>query len=154
MGSGARVAIFLLVAVFLSGCSGGTVTPIVTQADIVKIESGVPGELSAHELNKITVDPLIGWSSSGDLLIATWGSGSCPSVPRTITMFGSDRLDVTLAVRQVTSADGGWPVDGNGLFVCTADLTPSTTTLHPPPRFDRWHPVAVTVGEWKGVLYP
>ena len=61
--------------------------------------------------------PLLRWHSAHQLILTTWGSGSCPPLPTAVTLQNAHRLTISLA-----SHPGP----------CTADLTPMNSVLEAP----------------------
>ena len=74
---------------------------------------------------------IVGWSGAGRLYVVTFGSGSCPKLPTSVTATGSNQLTIVTA----PSSDGP----------CTMDFGPTTSVVDVPPGIDETKPVQVTV---------
>jgi hypothetical protein len=78
-----------------------------------------------------TGQSLVGWSGPGLTYLVTYGSGSCPKLPTSVTVAAGNRLTITTA----PSSDGP----------CTMDFGPTTSVVDLPPGIDDTKPVEVTV---------
>src|SRR5947209_8738876 len=61
--------------------------------------------------------PLLRWSSADQLVLTTWGSGSCPLLPTAVTLINAHRITIAL------DSDGG---------ACTADFAPTNSIILAP----------------------
>ena len=81
-----------------------------------------------------------GWSETGnELYVVTFGSSSCPSVANEITVDGT-----TLTVKLIET----------GGAVCTADYSPTTSTVPVPGGIDTAVSQVITIGELGEVTVP
>ena len=74
------------------------------------------------------------WGPPGQLLIVTYGSGSCPRLPNVVTGTGPHMVTVTT----VTYLSSTRPS-------CTADLSPTTSVVREPANLDETRPVTISV---------
>lgn len=74
---------------------------------------------------------LVGWSGPRLMYLVTYGSGSCPKLPTSVTVAEGNRLMITTAA----SSDGP----------CTMDFGPTTSVVDVSPAIDDTKPVEVTV---------
>lgn len=74
---------------------------------------------------------LVGWTGPGRMYLVTYGSGSCPKLPTSVTTTGSNQLTITTA----STSDGP----------CTMDFGPTTSAVDVPQGIDGTKPVQVTV---------
>lgn len=74
--------------------------------------------------------PLLRWAGADQLMLTTWGSGSCPLLPTAVTLQNAHRINITLA-----SHDGA----------CTADLTPTNSVLMAPAGLDSTTPAVAQI---------
>jgi hypothetical protein len=129
----------LLVAGALSGC-GSTATPgaaaptsattgsTMASTPTVSHTKGLPGTVTPTDTAGRSI---VGWSGAGRMYLVTFGSGSCPKLPTSVSATGSSRLIVTTA----SSSDGP----------CTMDFGPTTSVVDVPLGIDDTKPVEVTV---------
>lgn len=76
--------------------------------------------------------PCVMWAGAHSIYVVTWGSGSCPNIPRSVTA-RSPRLVVIRT----------FELGGDG--ACTADLAPTTSVVRLPSSVDDSVPVVVRV---------
>ena len=82
-----------------------------------------------------------GWSVDGtELYVVTFGSSSCPTVANEITVVEGASLAVELIE--------------TGGAVCTADYSPTTSTVAVPDGIDNAVPQVLTIGELGEVTVP
>jgi hypothetical protein len=74
---------------------------------------------------------IIGWSGPGQMYLVTFGSGSCPKLPTSVTATGTNQLTIATA----PSSDGP----------CTMDFGPTTSVVDVPQGIDDTKPVQVTI---------
>jgi hypothetical protein len=74
---------------------------------------------------------LVGWSGLRLMYLVTYGSGSCPRLPTSVSATGSNQLAIT------TASDSDGP--------CTMDFGPTTSVVDVPQGIDDTKPVQVTV---------
>ncbi|MEP6650393.1 MAG: hypothetical protein ABJA74_10865 [Lapillicoccus sp.] len=74
---------------------------------------------------------LVGWGGRGRMYVVTFGSGTCPKLPTTVTVGDGNRLTIT------TTSNSKGP--------CTMDVSPTTSVITVPRGFDDTTPVQVTV---------
>ena len=74
---------------------------------------------------------IVGWSGPGRMYVVTFGSGSCPKLPTSVSATGGNQLTITTAA----SSDGP----------CTMDFGPTTSVVDVPPGIDDTKAVQVTV---------
>lgn len=102
---------------------------------VVTAETGVDGAAFTPPLT-------FAWAKTGNkLFVTTFGSQTCPQVVDQVVSTGSQRL--TLHTSQPYS--GYAFADGQTMPVCTADLSPTTSTVTVPPVVDPTKPVIVTM---------
>jgi hypothetical protein len=87
----------------------------------------------AVEATGFSDGPLVMWSADELLLVTVWGSRSCPQVPETVSVTDAHHLAITTTHFADASGD------------CTADLSPTTSTIAVPKGLDPQSPVTVTV---------
>ncbi|RWZ68088.1 hypothetical protein ELQ92_02225 [Labedella populi] len=80
------------------------------------------------------------WSETGNVLITTWGSSSCPSTPSAISLLTPSVVLVELAP----------PPDG----ACTADMAATTFEMELPEEAQESRIESAIVGEQKVQLPP
>ncbi len=73
---------------------------------------------------------LVGWTGPGRMYLVTYGSGSCPKLPTSVSATGN-QLTITTAL----SSDGP----------CTMDFGPTTSVVDVPQGIDDALPVQVTI---------
>jgi hypothetical protein len=78
-----------------------------------------------------TGQSLLGWTGRGRMYLVTYGSGSCPKLPTSVSASGSNQLTITTA----STSDGP----------CTMDFGPTTSVVDVPQGIDDTKPVQVTV---------
>ena len=103
-------------AVAVSACSsGGSASP---HPIVLRTYHGIPsGAVTQHPGFAGVIKPIAAFTSATTLSLTTWGSGSCPTVPTSLTVV--DRTH--LYVRTASSARAG--------SACTADLGPTTSEI-------------------------
>lgn len=74
--------------------------------------------------------PLLRWSSADQLILTTWGSGTCPLLPTAVTLQNAHRISISLA-----SVDGP----------CTADLAPTNSVIVAPAGLDASMPAIAKI---------
>jgi hypothetical protein len=74
---------------------------------------------------------LVGWTGPGRMYLVTYGSGSCPKLPTSVSATGGNQLTITTA----STSDGP----------CTMDFGPTTSVVDVPPGIDETKPMQVTV---------
>ena len=78
-----------------------------------------------------TGQSLLGWTGPGRMYLVTYGSGSCPKLPTSVSASGANQLAITTA----STSDGP----------CTMDFGPTTSVVDVPQGIDDTKPVQVTV---------
>ena len=111
----------------LTACSGGE-RPEVVQA--------TSREVPVSAVSVSTTGPAAAWAADGALQVVTWGSGSCPNLPTSVKADGANHVRV---------ATEEWrPPGSNG---CSADLSPTTSTVAVPEGIDVSSAVTVTIDD-------
>ena len=134
-----RLAVALLVlAGVLSGCGAIAAPGAVPSTAPPGSATGSTPTVSHTKGLPPTVTPtgtsgqsIVGWSGPGRMYVVTFGSGSCPKLPTSVSATGGNQLTITTAA----SSDGP----------CTMDFGPTTSVVDVPPGIDDVKPVEVTV---------
>ena len=94
--------------------------------------------------NGAFIPPLIlAWAKTGSrLYVTTYGSQTCPEVVDHVSSPGFQRLTLHTSMPFTGTSIGQ---DGETNMVCTADLSPTTSTVTVPRAIDPTVPVAVSV---------
>ncbi|MTD15509.1 hypothetical protein GIS00_16355 [Nakamurella sp. YIM 132087] len=101
-------------------------------------------EISAPTLPELIAR--IGWGHDGEILLVTWGSSFCPTLPIEVTVTSPTSLSID--VRMVAPPDDGGPA------ACTADLAPTTSAIPTPAGLAIDQPIDVTVGGTVDMVLP
>jgi hypothetical protein len=116
-----------------AGCSSQALNPstsaLPTPAAVVSFGSGLPSGIA-----NATSGDRAAWGPPGQLLIVTYGSGSCPRLPNVVTGTGPHTVTITT----VTYLSSTRPS-------CTADLGPTTSVVREPANLDETRPVTITI---------
>ena len=75
--------------------------------------------------------PQLRWGSGDQLILTTWGSGSCPLLPTAVTVQGAHRIAISLATQYGSDV------------ACTADLTATDSVIVAPPGSTRPVPLSL-----------
>ena len=78
-----------------------------------------------------TAVPQLRWGSEDQLILTTWGSGSCPLLPTAVTVQGAHRIAISLATQYGSDV------------ACTADLTATDSVIVAPPGSTRPVPLSL-----------
>ena len=133
-----RAVVALVLAGMLSAC-GTTAAPGAAPSTVpvgsatgstptVSHSKGLPPAVTPTDTSGQSI---VGWSGPGLMYLVTYGSGSCPKLPTSVSAAGSNQLTLTTA----PSSDGP----------CTMDFGPTTSVVDVPPGIDDTKPVEVTV---------
>lgn len=133
------------VLALLAGC-GTTTTPgappttgaaATGSTPSVRHTKGLPPSVTVSDPSGENV---VGWSGAGQMYVVTYGSGSCPKLPTSVTAAAGNRLTITTA----PSSDGP----------CTMDYGPTTSLVDVPAGIDDRQPMHVTVDGVASTLPP
>ncbi len=125
-----RATAVLLIAVF------GTLTVVSCGSDRVATVAITYSRSTTVMDQPIQMDkdgypiPLLRWGTADQLILTTWGSGSCPLLPTTVTLQNAHRITIRLA-----SDDGP----------CTADLAPTNSVIVAPHGLDASQPAIAKI---------
>lgn len=124
----------LSIGVLVTACSGGGMPEVV----LATSRAVPPSAVSAS-----ATGPAAAWAADGALELVTWGSGFCPNLPTSVEADGTTRVSVKTEE---------WHPPGT--YGCTADLTPTTSTVRVPDGIDVTSPVTVTIDGQSVILRP
>lgn len=99
-----------------TACTNGASSPL-SQAVITHYR-GVPPGITGPP-RKPDDGPFAIRLSDDQVAITTWGSGSCPDLPTSVTGHGAHEVDITTAEYKPEKPGSA----------CTADLSPTTSTV-------------------------
>jgi hypothetical protein len=116
----------------VAGCGS---TDVPTIAVTYSRSTTVPAAETTVLLDKNGAEvPQLRWGSGDQLILTTWGSGSCPELPTSMTLQNAHRLTIGLYSRP-----------GSGNNGCTADLTPTDSVITAPAGLDDGTPAVAQV---------
>lgn len=127
------------IAILTAGCSSQALNPstsaLPTPSAVLSFGRGLPSTIStASSGSPVSSGDRAAWGPPGQLLIVTYGSGSCPRLPNVVTGTGPHMVTVTT----VTYLSSTRPS-------CTADLSPTTSVVREPANLDETRPVTISV---------
>ena len=115
----------LSAGVLLTACSRGGPPEVVLATSRVVPDNAVSASATG---------PAAAWAADGALELVTWWSGYCPHLPTSVEADGANRVRVKTKE---------WhPPGSNG---CSADMSPTTSTVRVPDGVDVTRPVTVTI---------
>jgi len=76
--------------------------------------------------------PRLRWGTADQLILTTWGSGSCPLLPTSVTLENAHRITITIGL---ASDDGP----------CSADLAPTNSVIVAPHGLDANQPTIARI---------
>jgi hypothetical protein len=87
--------------------------------------------------------PQLRWNSGHQLILTTWGSGTCPSLPTSVSMQSDQRIVIGLASNY-----------GRDDVGCTADLSPTDSVILAPSGLDASKPAVAAIQGRQVTLAP
>lgn len=114
----------LVAAIGLSGCGSssnyfvGPTSPLLVSYQY-GVPTGTPFDPSSDTAR---------WAANGRIIIVSWGSGNCPTLPASVKLLPGNVINVTMASAQSAAVPSG--------AFCQLDLTGITSVIESPPGLD------------------
>ncbi len=118
------VVVLTGVALASAACSQGDPTQSPVSPAVVSHFKGYPkgGHLSACEPRFQIRKACAAWAPNGSIYVMTWGSGSCPNIPTSVSARGAREIVVRTVEHDFIEGDQA----------CTADLAVTTAVVQIP----------------------